>query len=210
MTFIIQGLNGSHEIMPLEKLFKPGGVAKTEAISASRPIDEEEHHDTGKEGRQAGVEQAYRTVSELPQVGTVLFAERIMSTSVVTLTPETTIDETLRVLRNSRFRHLPVVSESGRLVGIVSDRDILRYAGGLSENYRPQPPHKLSDRVGLLMKTPVLTASPDTDVRHIARLFVAQHVGAMPIVEAGVLAGIITRNDILKAVMSNLVLELWA
>ena len=209
MTFIIQGLNGA-EIMPLEKLFKPAGVAKTEAITASRPIDEEERHDVGREGRQAGAERAYRTVSELPQGGAVLFAQRIMSTPVVSLAPETTVDETLNVLRQSRFRHLPVVSESGRLVGIVSDRDILHYAAGLGDNYRPQRPRASSARVELLMKTPVLTASPDTDVRHVARLLVARRVGAMPIVEAGGLAGIITRNDILNAVMSNFVLELWA
>jgi len=209
MTFIVQGIN-SAEIMPLEKLFKPAGVAKTAATSAVHPVDDKEHHEAGKQGQQATAERAYRSVDQMPQASTVLLAERIMSSPVTTLTPELSIDDALTFFQEKQFRHLPVVSGVGRLVGIVSDRDVLRYVGGLSENYQPQLPHRLSDHVEALMKTPVLTASQDTDVRHIARLFVTRHVGAMPIVEKEVLAGIITRNDILKAVMSNFVLELWA
>lgn len=211
MTFIIQGLNGSHEIMPLEKLFKPAGVAKTEAFAALRPIDEKEHHDAAtKHRQQAIVEQAYRSIKELPLMDTVLFAERIMSSPVVTLTPEMTIGDSLTIFQEKQFRHLPVLSSENMLVGIVSDRDILRDAGGLTENFQHQVPHGFGDRVERLMKTPVLTATQDTDVRHIARLFVTQRVGAMPIMAAGELTGIITRNDILNAVMSNLVLEFWA
>jgi len=46
------------------------------------------------------------------------------------------------------------------------------------------------------MKTHLLTASADTDVCYIARLFVEQHIGAMLIVKEGYLVGIITRNDV--------------
>jgi len=210
MTFIIQGINGI-EVQPVGKLFKPTGVAKIEELTAAHPVDEKEHHAAaGKHGQQAAVERAYRTVDELPQPNTVLFAERIMSSPVLTLTAEMTIDEALPLFQKKQFRHLPVVSSEGALVGIFSDRDILRYVGGLTENYQPRIQHKLNERVEQLMKTPVLTASHDTDVRYIARLFVDQRVGAMPIVREGTLVGIITRSDILKAVMSNFVLELWA
>lgn len=210
MTFIIQGLNGN-EIMPLEKLFKPTGVTEVTATAALRPIDEKEPHDTtGKQGQQAAGEQAYKTIKELPLVDAVLFAERIMNSPVVTLTGDMTIDEVLSLLQKREFRHLPVVSPEGMLVGMVSDRDILRHVGGITENYQREVQHKLNEPVERLMKTPVLTASHDTDVRQIARLFVGQHVGAMPIVREGELVGIITRSDILKAVMSNFILELWA
>jgi len=60
------------------------------------------------------------------------------------------------------------------------------------------------------MKFPVLTASRDTDVRYIARLFVEQRVGALPIVSDGELQGIIAHGDVLSAVMRHFVLELWA
>lgn len=210
MTFIVQGLN-SQEIMPLEKLFKPAGVMKTEAITATRAIDAKEHRELAeKDGRQTAVERAYRSVNELLQTTTVLFAHQIMRSPVITLNPEMTINDALKLFHENQFHHLPVVSAEDILVGIVSDRDILRYMGGLSENYQPRPPLTLSDRIEPMMKTPVLTASEDTDVRHIARLFVAQRVGAMPITRENKLAGIITHSDILKAVMSNFVLELWA
>jgi len=210
MTFIIQGLNGI-EAQPVGKLFKPTGVTKIEALATVHPIDEKEHHTAAeKHGQQAAAEGAYRAVDELPVAGTVLFAERIMSSPVVTLTVGMTIDNALPLFQKRQFRHLPVISAEGMLVGILSDRDILRYVGGLSENYQPQVQHKLSEGVERLMKTPVLTASHDTDVRYIARLFVDQRVGAMPIVRERALVGIISRSDILKSVMSNLVLELWA
>ncbi len=71
MTFTVQGLNGQ-EIVPLEKLFKPVGVTKTEAIAAEHPIDEREHQETlNKNGHNATAEHAYRAVKELPQESTV-------------------------------------------------------------------------------------------------------------------------------------------
>ena len=138
-----------------------------------------------------------------------MFVRDCMSSPVVTVTPEMTLNEAVRLFQKSQFRHLPVISETGMLVGMVSDRDVLHYVSGLGEDYQPTVPHNLNDHVERVMKTPVLTASQDTDVRHIARLFVSQHVGAMPIVREGALKGIITRNDILKAVMSNFIVELW-
>ena len=208
MTFIIQGLNGN-EIMPLDKLFKPVGVAKLQASAKIRPVDAKGRSDTGSPQKRFAAEQAYRAVGEMPRPDSVLLAERIMNSPVVTLKPEMTVEDTLTLFRREHFRHLPVVTSQGVLVGIVSDRDFLRYAGGFDEDYRPRHSHRINDRVTQLMRTPVLTASPDTDVRHIARLFAERHVGAMPIVKAGALEGIITRHDILQAVMSNFQIELW-
>ena len=56
----------------------------------------------------------------------------------------------------------------------------------------------------------VLTANVDADARYIARLFVEQRIGAMPVATDGVLQGIITRSDVLGAIMWHYVLELWA
>ncbi len=210
MTFIIQGINGS-EVLPLGKLFKPEGIAKIEASAVVHPIDEKEKHGPARQySQQAVVDEAYRTVNDLRQPETTLSAEQIMSSPVVTVTPEMTINDVVRLFQKSRFRHLPVVSEAESLVGMISDRDILHYAAGLGDNFQPLAAHRLNGHIEPVMKTPVLTASQDTDVRHIARLFVSQRVGAMPIVNAGRVVGIITRNDILEAVMSNFIFELWA
>ncbi|MHB1053604.1 MAG: CBS domain-containing protein [Thiobacillus sp.] len=209
-SFQIYALN-AHELMPLNKVFKRPGVEKTAAIVAEHPIGDMDHPDASEQhDRQTPAEQAYRAIEQLTERPLALLAEQVMTSPVVILTPEASITEALRQFQKNAFRHIPVVTSAGRLVGIVSDRDILRYLAGLSESYQQQIPHTRDARVEQLMTPQVLTASADTDIRHIARLFVEQHIGAMPIVKNGKLEGIITRSDVLGTVMRHYALELWA
>ncbi len=208
MTFFVQGLDG-HERMPLEKVFKEKMVEKTEAVTPPRAVDEDEQQQESP-GRWQQAVEAYQSVEQLPQSRAALHAEQIMRSPVVTLAPEASVDEALALFRRRQVRHLPVVSADGQLVGMVSDRDILGHLAGVTENYRRQDPQDGGAPVAGVMKSPVLTASPDTDVRYIARLFVEQRIGALPIVTDGELAGIIARSDVLSAVMRHYVLELWA
>ncbi len=209
-SFTVYGLDG-HERMPLEKVFKEPIVEKAGSIVGGRPINDMEHRSPPEQhDRQHLAEQAYNAVEQLPQSPSVLFAEQVMTSPVVTLTPEARISEALKQFQTHAFRHVPVISSAGRLVGIVSDRDVLRYMAGLTESYRQQAPHTADERVEQLMTPRVLTAGTDTDVRYIARLFVEQHIGAMPVAKEGDLKGIITRSDVLGAVMRHYQLELWA
>ena len=153
---------------------------------------------------------AYHAIDELPRTAIILHAEEIMTSSVVTLSLRQNVSDTLAIFQENAFHHLPVVGDDNRLAGIVSDRDILRYFGGISADYHLQAPNRADCPVEHLMQGPVLTASRDTDVRYIARLFVDQRIGSMPIVTEGALVGIVTRSDVLSAVMRNFVLELWA
>ncbi len=210
MTFFVQGLNG-HERMPLERVFKEKVVEKAEAVTPVRAVDDENEQEGGGAGsRQRYAVEAYQSVEQLPQSRAALHAEQIMSSPVVTLEPDATVDEALELFRTRRVRHLPVISSRGQLVGTVSERDLLRHLAGVTEEYRRQAPADSTARIETVMRSPVLTASPDTDVRYIARLFVEQRVGALPIVTDGELAGIIARSDVLSAVMRHYVLELWA
>tara|TARA_R110001606_G_C15404705_1_gene654299 strand:- start:32832 stop:33464 length:633 start_codon:yes stop_codon:yes gene_type:complete len=210
MPFYIQGIT-NHDVMPMGRLFKEPVVEKTQAIIPEHAIDEKEHHsDSGKYEQQHSAAQAYQAVKQLSQIQSVVVAEQIMSSPVITLPSQATINEALILFRTRQFRHLPIVSSIGMLIGIVSDRDILHYLSGVTETYQPQTPHNSAVQVAELMKTPVLTASRDTDVRYIARLFVERRVGALPIVTDGRLSGVITRSDILTAVMQHFALELWA
>ena len=123
-----------------------------------------------------------------------------MTMPVVTLRPDATIDEALALFEQHGFRHIPIVSAGGQLIGIVSDRDLWRYlAAGAA------PPYAASRDAPLqtVMTTRVLAASSDTDVRHIARLFVEQRIGALPVADNGQLHGIVTRSDVLSAVMRH-------
>ena len=209
MPFYVQG-PGVHELMPLGQVFKKPGAGKTEATVAEHAIDKFEHnHDKGQHDHQSNAAQTYQSISALPQTPPVVLAWQIMTSPVHNLSPQATIDEALRQLREKQIRHLPIVSSAEFLIGILSERDFLRYLGGITENYELQARNPGSDQVQMLMKSPVLTASEDTDVRYIARLFVEQHIGALPIVTDGELKGIVTRSDVLKAVMRHFGLEIW-
>ncbi len=210
MTFYIDGPN-AHELMPLDKVFKKRVVEEAGAITPERAIDEDEHRDHAeKQGHRRSVAEAYQSIESLPQAPEIVVAEQVMNSPVVTLSPDAVVADALALFQSKQIRHLPVESSEGLLVGMVSERDVLRHLSGVTENYQQQALHSRNEKISVLMQSPVLTASVDTDVRYIARLFVEQRVGALPIVTDGELKGIIARSDVLSAVMRHFVLELWA
>jgi CBS domain-containing protein len=100
-------------------------------------------------------------------------------------------------------------------VGIVSDRDLLATRGeGPAAVDRPDASDDANGgadtTIRAITKTRVLTASRETAIRQIAFVMIEQRIGAMPIIdESGHLEGIITRSDILRAVVNQAPLELW-
>ena len=210
MTFYVQGLN-IHELMPQTQIFKESAISKMQAINPNYAINEKEHRNNMEKKEQRHVAtKTYQSIKSLPHTDDVLLAEQIMTSPVVTLNTQETIDDALILFRTRQIRHLPVVSPEGLLVGIISERDVLHHLSGYTDNYQPQIQKNRSDQITQLMKSPVLTASTDTDVRYVARLFIDNRIGALPIVTDGKLNGVITRSDVLTAVMRYFVLELWA
>jgi acetoin utilization protein AcuB len=123
-----------------------------------------------------------------------------MTAEPVSVTPEVALADALRLAREHRVRHLPVVRD-GAVVGIVSDRD-LRTA-------MPSPlePHDAA-RAEAVRRTPVaevmtadvVTAGPFDTVEDAARLLCRHRIGALPVVDAhGRLLGMITETDVLTA-----------
>ncbi len=206
---MVYGLNG-HEQMPMDQVFKKPGVGKISPIAGERSLDEEEYSSSMQNNNQAQARKAYTDVQQLAKNSPVLLAEEVMTSPVVTLSTEATISDALSQFHERQFRHLPVISSSSKLVGVLSDRDILRYMSGINESYQQGKPHTAGTHVKEIMTPRVLTASTDTDLRYIARLFVEQHIGSIPIAKEGSLKGIITRGDLLRAVMNHYTLELWA
>lgn len=108
-----------------------------------------------------------------------------------------TIDETdslgaaHRVMIRSRVRHLPVVRD-GKLVGILSQRDVLGARAGIDEDWWAMT-------VASAMRQPVQTAGPDDSVTEVAGRLAAAKIGAMPVVERGKLLGLVTVTDVLDA-----------
>jgi acetoin utilization protein AcuB len=125
-----------------------------------------------------------------------------MSAPAVTITPETPLQDALNLMHEHRFRRLPVVDEQGRLIGIVSERDLL---------YASPPPATLLSGLKLnhllaesqtkqIMTREVIATTPDIFVEDAARLIVENKVGGLPVVdEDNRVVGVITETDIFRA-----------
>ena len=104
------------------------------------------------------------------------------------------------LLRYNHFRRLPVVDESGQVVGIVTDSDLELFLATA-----PSPGIvKRQHRVDQMMTTPAITVSPDYPLEEAAQLMLKHKIGGLPVVEEEQLVGIITRDDILAQLVEAL------
>jgi acetoin utilization protein AcuB len=132
----------------------------------------------------------------------VVIASDIMTASVITLKSESSLEEAERLFKQHHFRHIPIISAEGKVIGILSDRDFI---GGI--------PHASLKKVLIKdkMKTNILTARPQTEIPTIAEVMIQYHIGCLPILdENGLLVGILTRGDILRAIVRHAPIELWS
>ncbi len=123
--------------------------------------------------------------NQIPQPPT---ARELMSSPVRTILPETTIAEAQRILLRYGHSGLSVVDAVGKLVGVVSRRDI---DIALHHGFSHAP-------VKGYMTTSIKTISPTTTLPEIQELIVTYDIGRLPVLKAGQLVGIVTRTDILR------------
>ena len=128
----------------------------------------------------------------------MLLVRDSMTREVITLSPQTTAAEALGLCRERRIRHLPVV-EGGRLVGVVSDRDLRSAAPALGDPGRASALERI--RISEVMTSEVVTASPDDPIDEAANRMRERRIGCLPVVESGELAGIITSSDVMEALV---------
>jgi len=141
----------------------------------------------------------------------ILQARQMMTTPVTTITEQATTTEALHYFESRGFRHLPVVSaEEGILIGMRSDRDLMHCicSEGISCKNKTATDGSAPSIRGL-MQNRVLAAHMDADARYLARLFVEKRIGAVPIVDDARVVGIVTRSDVLRAVMVHFNLSYW-
>ncbi len=136
----------------------------------------------------------------------IFYAKDIMSKNVISVKPEASLDEVINLFSKSKFRHLAVTNPDNTLFGIVSERDILKFTIERLKNNDTR-----SVVVRDITKKKTLTAFPMTPIRDLAKIMFEERVGSVPILgkENYKLFGIVTRSDILKAVMNFSVVELY-
>ena len=124
----------------------------------------------------------------------------IMSVSPVTITPSTLVHEAQALMQQRKIRHLPVLQD-GRLVGMLSDRDIRLVLPSPATSLTVWEIRHLLEKltVGEVMTYFVMTTAPDCPVTEAVGRMLGHKVGALPIVEDHQVVGILTRTDILRA-----------
>jgi len=125
-----------------------------------------------------------------------MLVKEMMCKPVTVIPIGATIGEADQILQSRGFRHLPVVDQ-GRLVGILTDRDI-RFA---TSSLCPAP-RSGADSVTLAMSSPPLTADPLDPVEDAARIMREHKIGCLPVLDGGELVGILTGMDLLDALMT--------
>ncbi|KIF01123.1 CBS domain-containing protein [Streptomyces sp. RSD-27] len=131
----------------------------------------------------------------------------VMTTKVIAVTPDTGFKDIAAAMGRWKVTALPVIEGEGRVVGVVSEADLLpkeefhEHRPGLIEQM-----HRLGDtakagstRAENLMTTPAVTIRPDATLPQAARLMADRHIKRLPVVDAdGTLMGIVSRADLLK------------
>ena len=129
-----------------------------------------------------------------------MLVSKRMTRDPVAVSPGQSLAEALRLTREHRIRHLPVV-EGGELVGIVSDRDIrLAMPSPLAAGDAESTARVSETPVSAIMAREVITIGPWDAVEDAARLLHRHRIGALPVVDAhGRLLGILSETDVLDA-----------
>jgi len=125
----------------------------------------------------------------------------IMMGSPVTLGPEDTLDLANDVISLGRIRHIPVV-DAGRLVGLLSERDLMGAAASHVFGLKQKSKSALLKSVLIrdVMKKRVVTVTPETSIKDAAHLMADKKIGCVPVVSDGAIVGLVTTTDILRYV----------
>jgi acetoin utilization protein AcuB len=123
-----------------------------------------------------------------------------MSKHPITITTDVHIDEALKVMRDNKVRRLPVVDKDGRLVGIISEMDLLYASPSPATSLSVYEIHYLMARITVqdVMTKEVISTEENTPLEEAARIMVDNKIGGLPVVRDGKLVGIITETDLFK------------
>ncbi len=145
-------------------------------------------------------------------------AKDIMTPQVITVSPTTPVAQVAHILRERHISGVPVVNEAGKVVGLVTEIDLIKRHARLHfpvylpfleslvflespRHYQEEVRRVLGTTAQEIMTKPVRTARPDTDVKDIATMMVEERSNPIPILdETGALVGIVSHTDIVRLV----------
>jgi CBS domain-containing protein len=128
----------------------------------------------------------------------------VMALNPATLDRNETLDLAEAIMNLGRIRHMPVVDD-GRVVGILSQRDLFRSALITALGFGRKVTSSLIKTIKIkeIMTEKVFTISPDASIKDAARQMMDKKIGCLPVVEGDRLVGLVTETDMLRYVLEN-------
>lgn len=132
----------------------------------------------------------------------MLIGER-MTPRPVTVDQNVPINEALSRMRQEKVRRLPVVDKRGKLVGIVSEKDLLYASPSPATALNIHELHYLLSKITIkdIMTRKVITVEETTPLEEVARIMADNKIGSTPVMRQGQLVGIVTETDIFKILL---------
>jgi len=195
----IDHLYNVHEISPSQKL-------KNKVHDENQKQNFQESLYKGKITKEAT--DAYKQMNNLDTRVDIYHVEQIMSHQVITVSDDKTIMECYELMKEHTIQQLPIIDDNQlHLKGIITRHDILKYIVNdleyANENFE-KPLNNISTKK-------IITTDPISDIRRVSQVMLDFNLNAIPVVnEEDILVGIVSRNDIIKAVASLPHLQLWA
>jgi CBS domain-containing protein len=128
----------------------------------------------------------------------------IMQTGIVTISAGDTLSTVEDIMTLGGVRHMPVV-RGGVLVGVVSERDLLRASLSNLTGFGHEERRAFLQVVEItrVMSTPPIVISPAAEIRQAALLMAENAIGCLPVVEAGKMVGLVTETDVLRYIAGS-------
>lgn len=132
-----------------------------------------------------------------------MYIGRIMKTDLITVLPETSLVEARNVLEEKDVDHLLVVDKKGKLVGILSDRDLKQAWASPATSLSTHELNYLLEKVvvEMIMIKAVVTVPVDTTIERAAYVMQQHNISSLPVMENDELAGIITSTDVNRVLL---------
>ncbi len=135
-----------------------------------------------------------------------MFVSDVMTAHPVTIGPDDTLRTAINRMKENECRRLPVVNQSGSLIGIITDRDTrlaLHSPYVLHERWQDEA---LLDNISVrICMTPTpITVEPTTDISDAVSLMLRHHIGGLPVLLGETVVGIITTTDVMTAFIRRL------
>ncbi len=201
--------NGMRITTPWYSVFPPRSTEKLTPSASPQPISQNDQTRESTLPHPKIGQNTYQQVEHMTEKRhPVSVVKDIMSAPVISVSSNTPLSFAWSELQKHGIRHLPVLDGLNRLEGIITDRDILKaWAIVASENKGALK----SLNVRQTMTIRVLTGAPETNIREIADAMTVRRIGAVPLLDENQhVVGIVTRSDILRAIVHQAPMDLWS